>query len=336
MIVNQECSGLKLLVSLMMFAGFLGLTHAGAWWKKAALLLYSLPLACAVNATRIAASGVLGECVSPRTGDLFHDYSGIYVWLTAILGFCVAVRVTRLQFAVVAAHSAARTPHGAQRHPRAAFLVMLALLAAGGALTRAGAGKGLREVSTGLALPRGDLPTRLGAWTSQAVVFSPVTYEFYAGSHIASRRYRRTDGTVIDVMLVATHQRHQVHTPVPCYECEGGVIRASRSTELALAGRRVPVQRLWVRRGAWNEECVYWFQSGARAASDPVAIKAISAGRLLLGQIREPILCYQFACPTHGAVPNPALDPFIREFMSFAGAIVRKDDEHVRSERRRR
>jgi EpsI family protein len=341
MIVNQECSGLKLLVSLMMFAAFLGLIHVGAWWKKAVLLLCSLPLACAVNATRIAVSGILGECISARAGDRFHDCSGIYVWLMAILGFGLVVKVLRMQIWDGASRAdetgfPARIgdPPSAQgRHW--AFVAMLVVIAVGGLLTRQVAGNGLREAPGGPRLTPSDLPVTVGVWTSEAVVYPAETYDFYTGACIASRRYRRADGTAVDVMLVATHRREQVHTPVPCYECEGGVVRGSRSAELELDGRRVPVRRLWVRRGstgrppAWNEECVYWFQSGARAADDPVAIKAISAGRLLLGQIREPILCYQFACPTRGGVPNPALDPFVRELMRATAKSARRNDEHA-------
>jgi exosortase len=256
MIVTHECSGLKLLVSLMMFAAFLGLIHVGAWWKKAVLLLCSLPLACAVNATRIAVSGILGECISARAGDRFHDCSGIYVWLMAILGFGLVVKLLRVRIWDCASRgdetgfpSRIGDPPSAQgRHW--AFVAMVVVIAVGGLLTRQVAGKGLHEAPGGSRLTPSELPVTVGAWTSEAVVYPAETYEFYIGACIASRRYRRADGTVVDVMLVATHRREQVHTPVPCYECEGGVVRGSRSAELELDGRRVPVRRLWVQRGS--------------------------------------------------------------------------------------
>jgi exosortase len=93
--IGIECSGYKLMVALLMFGFFLAAAHRGAWWRKALLVLFGIPLAAVVNATRITLAGVLGQWIDPQASRVFHDYAGIFVWSASFAGLYLAMTALR-------------------------------------------------------------------------------------------------------------------------------------------------------------------------------------------------------------------------------------------------
>ena len=83
MAVELPCSGFKTLLSLLTFsAAFAYLVEAPAW-KRWTLFLTTAPLSLFINGLRIALIGVVGELVSTRAAQIFHDYSGFIVLILA-------------------------------------------------------------------------------------------------------------------------------------------------------------------------------------------------------------------------------------------------------------
>ena len=82
--VDVPCSGFKLLLALLTFSAAFAYLVDGSAAKRFGLLLFSLPLALLVNSVRIALIGVVGECISPASAHVFHDWSGL---ITLVLGF---------------------------------------------------------------------------------------------------------------------------------------------------------------------------------------------------------------------------------------------------------
>ena len=82
--VDVPCSGFKLLLALLTFSAAFAFLVDGSAAKRFGLFLFSLPLALLVNSVRIALIGVVGECISPASAHVFHDWSGL---ITLTLGF---------------------------------------------------------------------------------------------------------------------------------------------------------------------------------------------------------------------------------------------------------
>ncbi len=82
--VDVPCSGFKLLLALLTFSAAFAFLVDGSAAKRFGLFLFSLPLALLVNSVRIALIGVVGECISPASAHVFHDWSGL---ITLVLGF---------------------------------------------------------------------------------------------------------------------------------------------------------------------------------------------------------------------------------------------------------
>lgn len=89
--VADACSGIRSLISLialgLMFAYFL----ESANWKRAVIVISTIPIAIAANVFRVAGTGLLAYHVSPKVADgFFHTFSGWLVFVAAFIGlFCV-------------------------------------------------------------------------------------------------------------------------------------------------------------------------------------------------------------------------------------------------------
>lgn len=82
--VVEACSGLRFVFPLGILSVLLASFMKGAFWRKGVLVLCSIPLAVALNALRIAATGVLYEWLGPAVAEgFFHDFSGWVVFMVA-------------------------------------------------------------------------------------------------------------------------------------------------------------------------------------------------------------------------------------------------------------
>ncbi len=90
--VDVPCSGMKLLLTMLMFGSAFAWLTDGPGWKRAALFGLTLPLSIAVNTLRITVLGVLGESFGASVEHTFHDTSGL---MTVAVGFVVLFWIAR-------------------------------------------------------------------------------------------------------------------------------------------------------------------------------------------------------------------------------------------------
>ena len=87
MAVEDACSGLRIFVSILALGFAYVILVRRTWWEKLLLLASTLPIALAVNATRIVVTGMLQQYVSGEASAKFsHDLAGwIMIPLAAAL-----------------------------------------------------------------------------------------------------------------------------------------------------------------------------------------------------------------------------------------------------------
>src|SRR5262249_33822933 len=93
MAVEGACSGFKTLISLLTFSAAFAYLVEGAVWKRWALFLLTAPLRLLINALRITFIGIVGELISTKAAQTFHDWSGFIV---LILAFTILFNLARL------------------------------------------------------------------------------------------------------------------------------------------------------------------------------------------------------------------------------------------------
>lgn len=75
--VEQACSGLRIFVAIVALAFVYLVLVRRSWWQRLLLVAGILPIALVANATRIVATGLLGQYVSDEAAHKFtHDLSG--------------------------------------------------------------------------------------------------------------------------------------------------------------------------------------------------------------------------------------------------------------------
>lgn len=84
--VAEACSGLRMLTAFIIVAGFIAYVVKRARWRKAVLLLSSIPVAVACNILRIFVTAVLMLHVSTEAGEkFFHDFAGLVMMPAAVI-----------------------------------------------------------------------------------------------------------------------------------------------------------------------------------------------------------------------------------------------------------
>jgi exosortase len=90
--VIAPCSGLTIVLPLLVLAVYYLYIIDGPFWKKAFLTALTFPVAMIVNAVRVALIGVVGEAMGAGVAAAFHDYSGL---ITVVLGFAVLIFIAK-------------------------------------------------------------------------------------------------------------------------------------------------------------------------------------------------------------------------------------------------
>ena len=92
--VVEACSGIRSLMSLITLAVFYGLLAERRHWMRWLLVVLSIPVALAANATRIVGAALLGQYMGPQFAEgFFHAFSG---WLIFALALGVLIAFHKL------------------------------------------------------------------------------------------------------------------------------------------------------------------------------------------------------------------------------------------------
>jgi exosortase len=90
--VDVPCSGMKLLLTMLMFGSVFAWLTDGSGWRRVGLFLATFPLSLAVNTLRITVLGILGDSFGAPVEHLFHDTSGL---LTVAIGLVILFWIAR-------------------------------------------------------------------------------------------------------------------------------------------------------------------------------------------------------------------------------------------------
>ena len=92
--VAQACSGLKSTIAMSALAAVFAYVVAGPLWKRIVLFISGAPLALIANGVRITFTLFLGRAFGTAAAEgFFHTFSGIMVFLVALLGLFLVARL---------------------------------------------------------------------------------------------------------------------------------------------------------------------------------------------------------------------------------------------------
>jgi EpsI family protein len=270
--VARVCSGVNYLVAVVALGLPLGYVFLRDNWRRALLLTAAVGVAATSNGLRVALICALAyyEVGSPLHGP-FHILHGLFVAGIGYVVLFAGLRVLAPKTANTADHRSA--PRGAAGQPAVAFISLRAAVVLVFVFALTGSSVVARQ-----SRPVPDngsfraFPVRLGNWVADPAssVRNASAALFPGADAEVSRRYRRSDGAVVDVYLgyyASQHQRKEMVTHRSA-ELHSGATRRRIS---GAGGRGFDAN--YVRPDRNGVERLFWYEVDARPETGRYLVK---------------------------------------------------------------
>jgi len=309
--VGVPCSGLKLLITLLMCTWFLSYVLEGSWKRKVALIALSLPFSLVINFGRVILIGYVGlRTHSEAAIRSFHDLSG-YIGLVAcaalVLGSAWLMGLRRFRVLSPDDEGQGSPTRGGTKSPglSPAGLTATALMLAAAVVGAC--------VSDLYDLPKGKLrvnvPVSFGRWTGYEAPVDPHSRRLLDKADFLSRLYVSVapGDQPVFVFMEAALDTSMLHDPGLCLPGAGTVITEERPIALDLGWRETVVRASMMRTAGASGRglIIYWYGSDQGALPSKNAVnrytlaarlsdlKRMAANPFSLSQVKKDIRARQ-------------------------------------------
>lgn len=354
--VEGECSGFRMLISLITFTAFFVYMLNAAWWKKGILVAIALPLSLFVNGLRIAVIGYVG--IWTESADAMQNFHNSWAMVfELVLSFAILFGLARLikanDFGIpdptidtTAVSQMSDTPKHklvgrGLRGPMAIALFCVVIFANF-------AIKPLESTARG-ELDRSKFAKTFGTWRSQEMPIDPLTRAELKTADMLSRGYiNAADETEsAGVFIQAARDTDAFHDPHSCLPGGGSSIDEDRVITLRFdKPKPFTVQATYLRFS--NDETgdsyllVYWYNTEAESypktsqvrlvmrAAQVRDLETIAKSWIGMGDrqqvedsyTKRQTYCYRFQTQANyedSTTSLTRLERFIREFVANSG-----------------
>jgi len=274
LIVDDVCSGLKYLISLMAFAALYAHVSSVKLWGKFILFALSVPIAFLANAGRVTVMILVGYLagVDATKAWYFHDLFGFALFVIAFIMLFIVealmggrLRLKRGEGGGGSADEGPSADEAPIRPGRGVLGALLSVMLVSAAL------------SVFLSWPRGAapatdtlkaIPVTLGEWRGSDYRMDPRVYRILGTEDVLSRGYRNDHGELVQLLVVMARQaRRRTHPPEHCLTGVDYVIRERDDITISLSEgpsrREASVRELILSRpDGHNLLTWYFFKSG--------------------------------------------------------------------------
>jgi EpsI family protein len=111
--VVDACSGLRYLFPLIVLGIILAYLFKSAFWKRAVVVISTVPLSIVTNSLRIALSGILYQSWGAEVAEgFFHGFSGWLIFMFSFFVLLAEMKVLGFRFSVSGNRGASKRPGG--------------------------------------------------------------------------------------------------------------------------------------------------------------------------------------------------------------------------------
>lgn len=274
--VVAACSGLRFLIPLLIVGLILIYYFRDRWWKRALLMIATLPLAIVMNGLRIGVTGLLTRAYGSGFAEgAAHDLMG---WVMFAVSTAVLLGAMRL----LSGRGLALAPPPPQIvGPWAAPRPFLPRLAVGLCLLLAAFGFVRYRAMTPDVAPQagnlGGFPLVLDGWTGRKMALDS---KFVAALHFTDYvqiDYHDTTGRSVDfyVAWYATQSKGEsIHSPETCLRGGGWSFERTGAVEVDVPGHgTVRVNRSLLEQSGQRMLAYFWFPARGRFLTNGVELK---------------------------------------------------------------
>lgn len=265
LLVGTPCSGLRLLVALIMCSLFLSFMLEGRWWKKVILVALSFPFSICINAARIVMIGLAGYWTdSADVMHSFHDYSG-YIGL-AICAFAVIAAAMLLGMRRFVEPPEVEYNTG-YTGPKSMLSIpgLIAVVLLIGSICFTTILGSMYHLPKGK-LCRSNIPRQFGTWVSQDLDIDKDTLDALSSGDLLSRAYSGgSEDKYIQVFIDASLDLSAFHSPRICLPGSGVKITKEEIIPIHLnkpENRIIRATLLHTESNLGNGYLIYWYTCG--------------------------------------------------------------------------
>jgi exosortase D (VPLPA-CTERM-specific) len=305
--VVDACSGLRYLFPLIVLGIILAYLFRASWWKRAVVVLSTIPLSIITNSLRIALTGILYQSWGAEAAEgFFHGFSG---WLIFMFSFVVLLGEMKLlgfKFSVIGKKRPSKIRDGDESegasgglggskgsapptsslqpqtgtswkglfHP-AQFIVVIILLGGTLALSQ---GVEFRE-KVPITRPFSEFPAQVGEWVGTRQTMEQKFINELDLSDYVIMDYRDERGEDVNFYVAyyeSQRKGESIHSPETCLPAGGWVFNQAGGANVPMPGTKtgfMPVNRAFIQKGDYRELAYYWFPQRGRILTNAYQLK---------------------------------------------------------------
>lgn len=279
LIVDDVCSGLKYLISLLAFGALYAQLSSIKTWQKWALFVLSVPVAYVANVGRVTLMVLVGHWrgIEAVEKPYYHDLFGFVMFVVAF--GCLFVVESLMLMRSGRECSSAESREGSAAAPVPVTHVLPTSALQRGVLLSLALTAG---ISIFFAWPRpvapaseilNTIPLQFNEWRGQDYTYGEDVYRLLGTRDVLSRTYSNDRGERVSLIVVIAQQmRRRTHPPEQCYTGEGFAIQSSSNREVTVhiegVSRTITVRELVLSHNRGKRLSWYFFKSGDRLSTN--------------------------------------------------------------------
>ncbi|MDY6950044.1 MAG: VPLPA-CTERM-specific exosortase XrtD [Thermodesulfobacteriota bacterium] len=306
--VVDACSGLRYLIPLIVLGVLLAYMFKAAFWKRAVVVISTVPLSIITNSIRIALTGILFEVAGPKVAEgFFHGFSGWFIFMSSLVVLLGEMKVLGFQFKAkksdesrvrdsdksqVTSHEEQETQRtdyspltvNGQRstqqgfktllHPPQ-FIVAVILLGLTFGLSQ---GVEFRE-KIPISKSFDHFPMTVGVWSGTSQTMEQRFIDRLDLSDYVLIDYKDDLGRSVDFYVAyyeSQRKGESIHSPATCLPGGGWLFKEAGRTSVpvpAVKDGAMPVNRALMQKGDVRQLSYYWFPQRGRVLTNAYQLK---------------------------------------------------------------
>ncbi|GAM10715.1 transmembrane exosortase [Geobacter sp. OR-1] len=274
--VVDACSGLRYLIPLLLLGLLLAYHFNAARWKKAVLVISTIPLTVLTNSLRIASVGFLYQFWGAAVAEgFFHDFSGWLIFMVSLALLLGEMWLLRRIGGASPAEQSFNIQSGDNVGSRFSWqmIAVVTILLLG----TLGASRTLdfRE-KVPIARPLQQFPMTVGEW--QGARFG-LNADLLASLHLSDylmAEYRNPQGKVVSIYVAYNDSQRKgesSHSPASCLPGNGWSFEESGVVTTPGAAGLMTVRRAFIQKSGDRMLVYYWFPQRGRILTSMVQLK---------------------------------------------------------------
>jgi len=314
--VVDACSGLRYLFPLIVMGILLAYFYKEAFWKKAALVISTVPISIGVNGLRISLVGMLYPVFGPKVAEgFFHDFAGWFIFMVS-LGILLAEmwilkkvhgsRLARRQSGGFKVQGSKRQEAGRLEGLEAGkqasiqnskfkiqnflsppqFVVAVLLLGLTWGLSH---GIEFRE-EIPIAKSFDQFPVQIGEWSGTRQSMEQKFVDELDLSDYVTIDYKDKHGKSVNFYAAyyeSQRKGESIHSPATCLPAGGWIFKQAGAVKLPFKLKNndyMPVNRAFIQKSGFRQLTYYWFPQRGRILTNAYQLKIYAFWDALIRQ----------------------------------------------------